>query len=399
MCLKLGKVCLTAIGWVGLTSVAAFAHEAPVVDVQQQQNSAVSTQTEGSTGGAWQPVSSNSGATEQNASWQPVGSPGNGPQGSGAEAQRDTQVAPPPVPTGTVDQRVARLEQQVSNYSQMNMPQQISDLQQKVSELQGKLEVDQRSLKTLTEQQRTYYQDLEQQVAQLKKKDNKTELSESGTADNNPAAPSKEAASSVESPSALAASGALAVKSNLAEKGAVGAKTPVENKKSQLAEANVATQANPVPADDSNKATQVDLLSQKKLPSLSDSDSYGNAFRSLSNKHFNEAQTGFHQYLQDYPKGRFAVNAHFWLGEIALMHEHYNVAATQFQTVVAQYPTSTKVPDAKLKIAMIHAATGKMDVARTEFMQIRKSYPGTTAAQLASIRLQQLANVTSVTVQ
>jgi len=51
---------------------------------------------------------------------------------------------------------------------------------------------------------------------------------------------------------------------------------------------------------------------------------------------------------------------------------------------------------AKLKIAMIHAAIGKMNLARTEFTQISKTYPGTTAAQLANIRLQQLANATSV---
>jgi hypothetical protein len=52
MRLKLGKVCLTAIGVFGFTAVAAFAHEAPVVDAQQQ-NSAVSTQGEESRGGAW----------------------------------------------------------------------------------------------------------------------------------------------------------------------------------------------------------------------------------------------------------------------------------------------------------------------------------------------------------
>jgi tol-pal system protein YbgF len=89
------------------------------------------------------------------------------------------------------------------------------------------------------------------------------------------------------------------------------------------------------------------------------------------------------------------MNAHFWLGELGLMHEKYDAALKQFQMVVSQYPKSNKVPDAKLKIAMIRAATGKLDVARQEFKEIRKSYPGTTAAQLASIRLQQLANATS----
>ncbi|MCX7124817.1 MAG: tol-pal system protein YbgF, partial [Gammaproteobacteria bacterium] len=145
--------------------------------------------------------------------------------------------------------------------------------------------------------------------------------------------------------------------------------------------------------------SQVDALNQKKVPSLSDADSYGKAFHSLSDKHFKSAEAEFHSYLSDYPKGHFAVNAHFWLGEIALMGQHYGVATKQFQMVVTDYPKSNKVSDAELKIAMIHAATGKTTLAQKEFTHIRKTYPGTTAAQLASIRLQQLANATSVSVQ
>lgn len=81
------------------------------------------------------------------------------------------------------------------------------------------------------------------------------------------------------------------------------------------------------------------------------------------------------------------------------MGQHYGVATKQFQMVVTDYPKSNKVSDAELKIAMIHAATGKTTLAQKEFTHIRKTYPGTTAAQLASIRLQQLANATSVSVQ
>ncbi|EKD78015.1 MAG: tol system periplasmic component, partial [uncultured bacterium] len=130
---------------------------------------------------------------------------------------------------------------------------------------------------------------------------------------------------------------------------------------------------------------------QTATPSLGDADAYNKAFRLLSRKHFNQAQSAFKNYLQDYPKGQFAVNAHFWLGEIALMNQHYDDAISQFKTVVTQYPTSNKVSDAKLKIAMIHAAKGETDKAKKEFTQIRKDYPGSTAAQLASIRLQQIS--------
>ncbi|HLB58294.1 MAG TPA: tol-pal system protein YbgF, partial [Gammaproteobacteria bacterium] len=129
---------------------------------------------------------------------------------------------------------------------------------------------------------------------------------------------------------------------------------------------------------------------------LSDTDTYNKAFRALSAKHYDDAQSQFNGYLKLYPKGHFAENAYFWLGEIDLMKGKYNAALKRFQIVVSDYPHAKKLPDAKLKIAMIHAATGKVSIARDEFTKIRKDYPGSTAAQLANIRLQQLASATSV---
>lgn len=375
-------------------SLAAFAHEAPVEDLSQQpqqDNTAVSTQPEESSGGSWQPVTSdnaNSKSATQDNAWQPVSTVKNNSMPANESPLTDrtdrTYQSTPlqessSAPSGTVDRRVARLEQQVSNYTQMNLPQQVSDLQQKNAQLQGQLEVAQHNLKTLTDQQKLYYQDLQQQIAQLEKQK-----------------------------SEAAAAKASADKTNKTNKTSSNKKDDTADngfvKKDNIPTSNASSDSD----DNSKTANTAQLTSTTpssndnvsvKVPSLSDADSYGKAFRSLSDKHFDMAQTEFHQYLTDYPKGHFAVNAHFWLGEIALMHEKYGVATKQFQTVVSQYPASTKVPDAKLKIAMIDAARGKMELARSEFTQIRKLYPGSTAAQLASIRLQQLANATSVDAQ
>ena len=170
--MHLSKLFLASILCISLT---AAAHEAPVVDIQQQNNSANNTQAAGSTGGSWQPVSSDSNTGSDSNAWQPVGSSqlattsGSNSQPNNAQ-QSSTPVqeeSSAPV-SGSVDQRVSRLEQQMTNYSQMNLPQQISDLQQKNAELQGQLEVAQHSLQTLTTQQKLYYQDTQQQIAQLK---------------------------------------------------------------------------------------------------------------------------------------------------------------------------------------------------------------------------------------
>lgn len=72
----------------------------------------------------------------------------------------------------STDQRLARLEQQMANLVQMNLPQQISDLQQTIQQLQGSLQVEQHDLKVLSDQQKTFYQDLDQRISQLKSPSN-----------------------------------------------------------------------------------------------------------------------------------------------------------------------------------------------------------------------------------
>lgn len=285
----------------GLTSLA-LAGEAPVVDAAQD---AENTQVE-SVGQGWQSMQNTAAVPAPSASGAPV-------EAQDAQPMQNTQDATQGMP---VDQRVDRLSQQVSNMTAMNLPQQIADLRQKVSELQGELDLAERDLKIVSQQQARFYQDLSQRIDQLKAGGTKT-------ADN----------------------------SDNADAG-----------KSQAA---------------SSKA-------------LTDASMYQAAFKLLANKQFDQADAALKAYLKQYPSGKFAANACYWLGEIAMHNKDFDTAFSQFQTVVAQYPSSSKVPDAKLKVAIIHAATGKQDIAKIEFQQIEKEYPGSTAAQLASIQLQQM---------
>ena len=64
----------------------------------------------------------------------------------------------------TMDQRVAKLEQQMQNFTQMNLPQQVDDLQQKVQQLQGQLDNANHENQVLSQQLRNFYQDLNQRL-------------------------------------------------------------------------------------------------------------------------------------------------------------------------------------------------------------------------------------------
>lgn len=123
---------------------------------------------------------------------------------------------------------------------------------------------------------------------------------------------------------------------------------------------------------------------------FSDATMYQKAFKLLAKKQFPLAKNAFSAYLKTYSQGKFASNAYYWLGEIAMHDKDLKTAFSRFQTVIAQYPKSEKAPDAKLKVAMIHAKTGKKAIAKIELQQIKKSYPGSTAAQLAGLQLGQL---------
>lgn len=86
----------------------------------------------------------------------------------------------------TVSQRLGRLQQQVNNLTNMNLPQQIAELQQQLAQLRGQLQVQSHDLKLLNDQQRSFYQDLDQRINQLKNlssgSSNTSGNSKSGTA-------------------------------------------------------------------------------------------------------------------------------------------------------------------------------------------------------------------------
>ena len=115
-----------AIGWL---SHAAFADQAPVIDLNSTQGS--------------------------------ENSPSNmATQVRSIDLQGQTASL-------STNERLSRLEQQMANLNAMNMPQQIADLQEKMQQLNGMLQVQAHDLKLLNQQQRSFYKDLDDRINQL----------------------------------------------------------------------------------------------------------------------------------------------------------------------------------------------------------------------------------------
>ena len=236
-------------------------------------------------------------------------------------------------------ERLARLERQLDNLAKMNLPQQLADLQNQVQQLQGQMQVQAHDLKLLNEQQRSFYQDLDQRLGHAK------------------AAPPL-ASGTPGTAEVAVGSGDKSVPSSIVHPAVVN--TP----------AVVGASFQPDKAEETQH--------------------YQNAVALLGQKKYDDAKGLFQQYLLDYQKGSFVANAHYWLGEIYLTKNALKDAMREFTEVVTHFPTSNKIADAQLKLAMIHVTMGERSVGQQEFLTIKKNYPGSTAAQLATIQLQQL---------
>ncbi|OGT69116.1 MAG: tol-pal system protein YbgF, partial [Gammaproteobacteria bacterium RIFCSPHIGHO2_12_FULL_45_9] len=102
----------------------------------------------------------------------------------------------------TEDQRLARIEQQMNNLTAMNLPQQITELQQQLAELRGQLQMQSHDLKLLENQQRSFYQDLNQRLGQLKNSENTVKATTTPTlSEHIPSAPPSDPVSLKESQS------------------------------------------------------------------------------------------------------------------------------------------------------------------------------------------------------
>jgi tol-pal system protein YbgF len=118
---------------------------------------------------------------------------------------------------------------------------------------------------------------------------------------------------------------------------------------------------------------------------------YQAAIDLLKQRRYEAAVKAFKDLLASYPKGDYADNAHFWLGETFYVKQDYSNALAEFQHVVDAYPLSPKVPGAMLKIGYIRYAQGDWAKARTVLQKVAAKFPDTNEAQYAESRLERMA--------
>jgi len=126
------------------------------------------------------------------------------------------------------------------------------------------------------------------------------------------------------------------------------------------------------------------------VPVVQDKTRYQAAYELLRNGHNSKAIAEFKALLAASPKGEFADNSQYWLGEAYKVNQNLDAAKEAFLKVVMDYVDSPKVPDALLKLGYIEFEQNNLAKARDYLTQVTVAHPDTTAAHLASKKLMQI---------
>jgi len=244
-------------------------------------------------------------------------------------AAGDAAAARNEVPS--IDQRLTRIENILRNQSLSDILLQLQQLRQEVQQLRGELEVQKHALDAMGKRQRDLYLDLDRRLSQ--------------------------------SPAPL--------------------QQPVEP-------VPPATEAAPAEAVPRQASAEPPPPAVPPGDPAREKAAYLDAFNLLKQGNYAESITAFRDFLGAYPRGEYADNAQYWLGEASYVTRDFATAKADFDQVLELFPNSSKVPGAMLKIGYIHHEQREWDQARDILNRLIEQYPGSTEARLARQRLDRM---------
>ena len=114
-------------------------------------------------------------------------------------------------------------------------------------------------------------------------------------------------------------------------------------------------------------------------------DAYTAAYNSAKSNRFTEAIAAFNQLLVMYPKGKYAGNSYYWLGELYLKlpEPALEKSRQSFAQVVNQFKDNAHVSEAMFKLGVVYDRLGDKAKALEYLKRVQAEYPGTPGAKLA----------------
>ena len=124
-----------------------------------------------------------------------------------------------------------------------------------------------------------------------------------------------------------------------------------------------------------------------QVASADEAGSYRAAYDLLKQRQIDQAVEAFNQHLIGFPQGKYAANAHYWLGEIFLLKNDLELARQWFTKLLDGFEGHRKVPDAKFKLGKVYDLMGDKAKAKRLLEEVAAS--GADASRLARNYLDQ----------
>ncbi len=123
-------------------------------------------------------------------------------------------------------------------------------------------------------------------------------------------------------------------------------------------------------------------------------DLYQEALNSIKEKSYQKAADQLKALLAAYPKGFYALYAHYWLGEVilALPNPDLKKAVSHFKHVIEKDNNHKKAPPSYYKMGTLLDALGKPDEAKEALNHLATAFPKSNESVLAKKYLAEMEN-------
>jgi len=218
----------------------------------------------------------------------------------------------PVVDSGNLSARLQRIEQTLSSSSLLQLAQNIQALQREIRELRGEMELQSRDISRLRKRQRDLYLDIDKRL-QAMAKATAPAVAAAG-ANTTPAVNNPPGGTIPPAPQPGTATAATVTPPSAAVVG-----TPAANNQAPINANAVPVTPAPASATTNTAAASATQPATTAPPVTADpaneQKAYRQAFDLLKAGKFDVAANALQGFLKDYPNGRFADNAQYWLGE------------------------------------------------------------------------------------
>ncbi|MDX8389831.1 MAG: tol-pal system protein YbgF [Mariprofundaceae bacterium] len=118
-----------------------------------------------------------------------------------------------------------------------------------------------------------------------------------------------------------------------------------------------------------------------------ESDAYTAAYLALKSGHYEASSKGFVQLLKEFPKGQYADQAWYWLGESYYAQQKVDEAIDAFEHIAKEFSASAKHAAALLRLGYAYQERNRDKDAISIFQRLIQEHAESAAAERARIRL------------